>query len=189
MAKSDKNTKKQTTDREVVEQELESKEEQKFVDDYGNVLALWEFPEFVKHERGKVWYITFTIVFLALLVYSYFSDNLLFAVILVIFAFLYLRLGKEDPQTMEAAITEDGVFMGAKFIPYEEFDSFYIIYYPPEIKNLYLQPKSMIKNRIAIPLENQNPVHIRELLLQYLDEDIEKEEAPASEGISKVLKL
>jgi len=196
MAKSDKKTKKENTEEEVKESGLDTEEsfevneeEQAFIDDYGNILALWEFPEFIKHERGKLWYLSFTVVFVALLVYSYYTDNILFAIILVMFAFLYLRLGKGDPQTMETAITEDGIFIGSKFMPYEEFANFYIIYYPPEVKNLYLQPKSILKNRIALPLENQNPIHIREILLQYLEEDLEKEEAPASEGISKILKL
>jgi len=156
---------------------------------HGDIFALWEFPEFIKHERGKLWYASFIIIFLAMLIYSYFSNNLLFAIILVIFAVLYLSSAKDDPITMETAITEDGVFIGSKFIPYETLRNFYIIYYPPEIKNLYLEPKSITKQRIVIPLENQNPVHIREVLLEYLEEDLEKEEIPASEGISRILKL
>lgn len=156
---------------------------------YGDMLAIWEFPEFIKHTRSKLWYISFTIVFLALLTYSYFSNNLLFAIILVIFAVLYLSSVKDDPVTMETAITEAGIFIGSKFIPYEDLENFYIIYYPPEIKNLYFEPKNMFKHRIVIPLETQNPVHLREILLRYLDEDIEKEEIPASEGIAKILKL
>ena len=157
--------------------------------DLVSILAIWEFPEFIKHERGKLWYIGFTIIFLALLTYSYLSDNLLFAIILAIFAILYFTSGKDDPVTMETAITEDGIFIGNKFIDYEDLRSFYIIYYPPEIKNLYFETKSIIKQRIAIPLEGQDPVYIRELLLEYLDEDLEKEEIPASEGISRILKL
>jgi hypothetical protein len=156
---------------------------------YGDILAAWEFPEFIKYQRGKLWYISFTIVFLAMLIYAYFSDNLLFAIILVIFAVLYLSSVKEEPITMETAITEGGVFIGSKFIDYEDLRSFYVIYYPPEIKTLYLETKSFLRPRIAIPLENENPVHIREILLEYLDEDLEREEEPATEGISRIFKL
>jgi len=90
---------------------------------------------------------------------------------------------------METAITEDGIFIGSKFIEYEDLRSFYIIYYPPEIKNLYFETKSVIKQRIVVPLEDQNPVYIREILLNYLDEDLEKEEIPSSESISNIFKL
>ena len=156
---------------------------------HGNILVAWEFPEFIKHEKTKLWYIVFSIIFLAMLSYAYFSDNLLFAIILAIFASLYLTSAKNEPITMETAISEDGIFIGNTFIPYEDLRSFYIIYYPPEIKNLYFETKSFFKQRIAIPLENENPVHIREMLLDYLDEDIKKEEIPTSESITKILKL
>ena len=174
-----------------IKEEISKKEisEDSHEEDYGDILAIWEFPEFIKHERGKLWYISFTIVFLALLTYSYLSDNLLFAIILVIFAILYFTSIKEDPVTMETAITEDGIFIGSKFIEYEDLRSFYIIYYPPEIKNLYFETKSVIKQRIVVPLEDQNPVYIREILLNYLDEDLEKEEIPSSESISNIFKL
>ncbi|MFA6307220.1 MAG: hypothetical protein WCS88_01485 [Patescibacteria group bacterium] len=181
-----KNTKKEANKNENLESE---KAENIDDSDYGKVFAAWEFPEFIKHERGKIWYASFTIVFLALLIYAYFSDNLLFAIILVIFAVLYLTSAKNDPLTVETAITEGGIFINNKFIPYEDFANFYIIYYPPEIKNLYLEPKSIIKHTIVIPLEDQNPIHLREILLTYLDEDLEKEEIPANEGISRILKL
>ena len=97
----------------IQEEEISKKEisEDSHEEDYGDILAIWEFPEFIKHERGKLWYISFTIVFLALLTYSYLSDNLLFAIILVIFAILYFTSIKEDPVTMETAITEDGIFI------------------------------------------------------------------------------
>ena len=175
----------------IQEEEISKKEisEDSHEEDYGDILAIWEFPEFIKHERGKLWYISFTIVFLALLTYSYLSDNLLFAIILVIFAILYFTSIKEDPVTMETAITEDGIFIGSKFIEYEDLRSFYIIYYPPEIKNLYFETKSVIKQRIVVPVEDQNPVYIREILLNYLDEDLEKEEIPSSESISNIFKL
>ena len=193
MVKTNKNTKNVKKAKASAEQADEMVENMGDDDtgagDYGDVLAFWEFPEFIKHQKGTLWYVAFTIVFVALLVYSYFSDNLLFAIILVIFAVLYFSSAKDEPKIVETALTEDGIFIGSKFIPYEDFQNFYIIYYPPEIKNLYFQPKGFIKQRMVIPLENQNPVRIREILVQYLDEDLKKEEIPTSEGISRILKL
>lgn len=189
MAKKEKNTNKNQNTKEVAEEDVYSEEQEEFETNYGRILALWEFPEFIKHSRSKLWYISFTIVFLALLIYSYLTDNLLFAIILVIFAVLYLTSSKDDPKTIETALTEEGIFVGSKFIPYEDIQNFYIIYYPPEVKNLYFEPKNILKPRITIPLEKQHPVRIREILLEYLEEDIAKEEMPASESISKILKL
>lgn len=189
MPKTKKETPKKEKKEDTQNKTEISPEQEMFEEEYGKILALWEFPEFIKHERGKAWYISFTIAFLALLTYSYMTDNLLFAIILVMFAVLYLTSAKDEPKTLEIALAEDGIFIGSRFIPYEDLQNFYIIYYPPEIKNLYLEPKNMLKPRIVIPLETQHPVHIREILLEYLEEDIAKEEIPASESISKILKL
>ena len=158
-------------------------------DIFGEVAAIWEFPEFVKHEKGKAWYATFTIIFLALLVYAYMSNNLLFAIILIVFVILYMSVEKKGPVNVRVALTADGILMNEKFIEYSNFRNFYIIYYPPEIKNLYFEPKSNFKQRVAIPLDDQDPVMIREFLLRFLDEDLKKEEWPASEGISRTLRL
>lgn len=182
--------KKNTTKEPKIEEKVEGEEMlDPLESDYGKILALWDFPEFIKYERSKLWYIGFAVIFLALLVYAYFSNNLLFAIILAIFAIIYLSSAKAEPVTIETAITEDGIFIGSKFIPYEDFRAFYIIYYPPEIKNLYLETRSIFKQRIVIPLENENPVYIRQILLKYLEEDTKKEEIPTSESISKILKL
>lgn len=39
------------------------------------------------------------------------------------------------------------------------------------------------------PLLDQNPVDVRKILLEYLDEDLDKEEISAGESISQILKL
>jgi len=160
-----------------------------YTDDFGKILATWNFPEFIKHAKGKWWYISFTIIFVALIIYSYFADNMLFAIIIVIFTILYLSIENKGPINMEVLITEDGLVLNGKLVEYENLENFYIIYYPPRIKNLYFQPKSTLGQRIVIPLENQNPVEIRHILLDYLDEDLDKEEIPSSESISHLLKL
>lgn len=90
---------------------------------------------------------------------------------------------------MFVAITEDGLLINDKLIEYKDLHQFYIIYYPPEIKNLYFRPKGNLKQRITIPLMDQDPVLVREALLKYLDENLEREETPASEAITKLFKL
>ena len=160
-----------------------------FEKDLGEVLATWDFPEFIKHERGKLWYILFGVIFLAMIIYSYFSDNLLFAIIIALFIITYFSLERRGPINIQVAITEDGILINSKFFAFEDLQDFYIIYYPPQVKNLYFQPKNHLRPAIVWPLEDENPVTIRRILLQYLPEDLEKEEIPASESVSKILRL
>lgn len=157
--------------------------------EFGSIMAAWEFPEFEKHARGKWWYISLIVITIALLTYSYFANNPLFALIILFFLVIYFATDKKNPDNVEFVLTEDGVLIHGKFIEYESFRNFYILYYPPHIKSLYLQPKNELKQLINIPLQNQNPVAIRKILLKYMEEDLEKEEIPNSEGISRLLKL
>lgn len=156
---------------------------------FGKIISMWFFPEFIKHQRGKYWYISAIIVVALLFVYSYFTTNPIFALFIIMTIVLYFWGEKKEPEYIPCLITENGIVIGDKFMEYENFENFYIIYNPPGIKNLYLQPKSNFKPRIALPLEDENPVTIRKTLLKYLDEDLEKEEMPASETISRILKI
>ena len=157
--------------------------------DVGEVLAGWEIPEFTKPSRKKQWYLYFSIIMAALLIYAYFERNLFFAVIIVLFLIIYIVLERRQPEQVTFAITEDGIVIGRKFIEYQMFDSFHIIYYPPEVKNLYLVQKNMLKPLINVPFLDENPAEVRKILLEYLPEDLEKEEKPPSESVGDLFKL
>ena len=158
-------------------------------EDHGKVFAKWNFPEFTKYERSKAWYFWMTFLVVLLLAYSVITINFLFAVIIIIAAITYLLIYRHDPEYVTFSIREDGLEDDERFFPFEAIKSFYIIYQPPEVKTLFFEFKSLIKPRLAIPLENQNPVEIRKILLKYLEEDLEKEDEPFSEGLGRMFKL
>jgi hypothetical protein len=154
----------------------------------GNIILGWEIPEYEKYERGKRWYVWAGIVFGLMLIYALYTVNFLFVVILVLAAVIIVLRTVSEPIKVEFAIFEDGVGVGSKFYQWKDIDSFYIIYEPPEVKNLYFNPKGL-RSRISIPLLKQNPLKVREVLLKYLLEDLEEEQEPLSEAYSRMLKL
>ena len=153
------------------------------------ILMSWEFPEYLKPERGKIWYVCFFSVVILLLIYSMITINFLFAIIVIISSIIVLMRFKHQPGVVDFAITKDGLMVEEKFYAFEQIQDFYIIYKPKEIKNLYFEFKSIVRPRIIIPLEDQNPLAVRDLLKQYLDENLEKEQEPASEAFRKLFKL
>ncbi|MDP2586383.1 MAG: hypothetical protein Q8P32_01250 [Candidatus Komeilibacteria bacterium] len=154
-----------------------------------DLLMSWQFPEYLKPERGKVWYFWFFTIVVLLLVYSMVTINFLFAIIVIMGTIITLMRSKYHPNAVDFAITKDGLMVEGKFYAYDLIKDFYIIYKPKEIKNLYFEFKSLVRPRIIIPLEDQNPLAVRDLLKQYLDENLEKEEEPASEAFRKLFKL
>ncbi len=157
--------------------------------EHEDLLINWHFPEFATHERSKKWYIAAVIVLGILVIYAVWTKNILFAVILILAAFIGVIQHFQKPHDVEAAITEDGIIVGRKFYRYEEIEGFWMIYKPHIAKLLYLDFKNKFKKNLPIPLENVDPIRIREILNQYLEEDLEREEEELSERLAKVLKM
>lgn len=155
-----------------------------------NLYPAWQIDEFVKHQRNKKWYIIASIVALLLIVWAIIDKNYFFALIIILSSALIVFYDGENPKKIMVEIQHDGLFVGEPFYEFQSISNFYIIYKPQEkIKKLFLEFKNPLKHRLSIPLEDQDPVEIRKFLLKYLKEDLEKENEPLSEGLSKLFKI
>jgi len=153
-------------------------------------LISWNIPEHNIYERGNLWYVLFSIIIGLLLLYGLFAKNFLFAVIIIISALIILFHDSQESPFIEFSITDEGVYMGRKFHDFDELEQFAIVYKPNQgIKNLYLDFKNKLKPMLSIPLENKNPVYIRKVLSEYLDEDTERTDPPFSEEFSRLFKI
>lgn len=179
--------------------------------DHGKILASWKFSEFIKPERTKAWYFWALLIVGGLFIWAIITFNFLFALVILMIVFILLLHNKREPQELEFKITEDGLviarslnrnegrqsnpvvndkaIVSQRFYSYKEIKSFYIIYEPPQVKTLYFQLKSSLRPRLSIPLETQNPLKIRKILLKYLEEDLEKDTEPLSDQLARILKL
>jgi hypothetical protein len=165
--------------------------------DYGDEVFTWPVPEFEKHNRPKSWYIGgialgIILILLSIITPNYFFDkpNFLFAVIIIIGALVLIMNDGREPHRVKFSITDEGLMVGKKFIDFDELKNFSVVYKPRQnIKNLYFEFKSSLKYRLSIPLLDMNPLPIREYLLKYLAEDLERTDKPLSEGLAKLFKL
>ncbi|HLD31302.1 MAG TPA: hypothetical protein VJB37_00165 [Patescibacteria group bacterium] len=151
----------------------------------GEVLQEWTIQEFEKHQRTLVWYIFMGAIGLALVFYGLFTGNFLFALIIVLFVIILFLQTHQEPRSIPFQITDQGLVVGTRFYPYVELEKFYVIYNPPEVKKLYIEPKSLIHPRLQIPLLDQNPLGVKTALREFLPEDVEKEEEPVSDRIAR----
>ncbi|MFW5888605.1 MAG: hypothetical protein ACOCVY_02720 [Patescibacteria group bacterium] len=153
-------------------------------------LVSWEVPEHNVYERGRSWYIIFSLIVGALLLYGFLTANFLLAVIAIIASLVILLHDSQEVPQIKFSITDEGIYLGKKFHDFDEFEQFAIIYKPnQDIKNLYLDFKNKLKPMLSIPLENKNPVYIRNILSEYLEEDTERTDPPFSEEFSKLFKI
>lgn len=157
--------------------------------DFGEVFMEWSFPEYNRQKRDKRLLFIIGVLFAGLVIYSIATFNFLFLVILLLTAFIIVIREFQDPMEIRITFTEKGLFLGDKFIPYIDLKNFSILYDPPDIKSLYFVQKSKIKSELSIDLADQNPVEVRKMLLNFVQEDLNREEEPASDVISRILKF
>jgi hypothetical protein len=150
----------------------------------------WEVPEYETHERTRSWYYIAAAIGVLLLVYSVITSNVLFAGIIIIGSVVIILTDGKVPQKVRITLTDEGVEVGRNFYDYDEIKDFSIVYKPKlGVKNLYFEFKTMVKPRLSIPLLDRDPLVIREKLLKYLQEDLERTDQPLSEGLAKMFKL
>ncbi|MFA6993853.1 MAG: hypothetical protein WC268_04675 [Patescibacteria group bacterium] len=156
---------------------------------YGKKLIAWQFPEHEDYERTRGWYIGAGIIGLLLLIYSVFTGNFLFAMIIIVTAVIIFLKATLGYKNLDFAIYERGLRVGEKFYDFKEIKDFYVIYEPPTVKNLYFDFHSWVQPRLQIPLQSKNPVRVREILLDYLTEDLDQENEPLSDAMGRMFKL
>lgn len=162
----------------------------KILNDPGELLTSWDFPEFEKYTRTKIWYIIMGLILIGLITYAIITEGYLFLGIIILYVIIYYLRSKREPLIVQIQIFEDGIQISdSTFYEWKDIKQFWIIYEPPVVKNLYLEFNAGFRPSITISLENQNPLNIRNILLQYISEDTDKENESFSDGLSRLLRL
>lgn len=155
----------------------------------GDILHTWKIREYEVHSRPRMWYVFTVPIGLLLVIYGIFSGNFLFALIIILFAIIIFLQSHRDPISLPFSVTDLGVIVNNRFYPYTELKDFYIIYEPPDVKQLFIEPQSAWRPTLRVPLEDINPNEIRQSLRGHLLEDIEKEEEPFSDMFARRWKM
>lgn len=149
----------------------------------------WSHQDYINYQKDRRWYIISALILVLAVAWSIWDKNYFFAIFLVLFYSVVLLYEKRLPRTIDFYITVEGIKSGNNFYFYREIQYFYIIYRANGIKNLYVEFKNPFSGRLVIPLDGQNAVAIRDYLLQFIDEDLEREAEPLSEQLRKFLRL
>ena len=155
----------------------------------GPVVYQWLLKEYETYNRNRRWYVFMGLMGVILVAYAVATANYLFALIIVLFAIIVYIHDLQQPQEVPFIITTTGIVLGRKYYRYNELASFWILYNPPEVKNLYFTLNNVIKHRLQVPLFDYDPRPIRDVLSQFLSEDLEQEEEPFSDRLARMWQL
>jgi len=148
----------------------------------------WTAPEFIHYPKSPMWFISLGLAGLAVIAYFLLQRDFLTAVMFLLLVITVYFFAKAKPRTMEIALDSHGVKISKMQIPYQRIKSFWIVYQPPETKTLNFETAAYLNRFLTLQLENEDPVAIRDFLLEYLPEDLDRTEQ-LTDKISRTLKF
>jgi len=164
-------------------------EEQNYINEFGKVFTQWRVDEYPNHDRSRTWYILSSIAGIALIIYAIVTANFLFAVIILLSAVITLLSVFRQPEKIDVAITSTGVVIGPAFYEFKDIKDFSIAYKPPEYKLIYFDFDKPWLPLVSIPLEDVDPNEVRECLLPFCLENLDRTNETLTDTVRRVYKL
>ena len=134
----------------------------------GDVLE-WEALEFDYKEHSTDWYWIFGAAIIAASLLATLTNNIMFAIIILIGGFSYHSLAAREPEEVPVSISSRGVSVRKQLFPYENIIAFAIDTEPPR-RRIVLVSATGIVRHTYVPLGDESPALIREYLSEYLNE-------------------
>jgi len=157
--------------------------------DAGIPIMSWESWEFPVVERSKRWYIVASVVGLFLILYAVFTANFIFGVIVLMFAVITLIQDLRKPNRVSVYITSKGFVFGDQFFAFEDIRDFSLSYDPPTVNNLYLSFHGTFQPMLSVALDELNPNEVRQTLLPFVFENLEREGESLTDVLRRVYKM
>jgi hypothetical protein len=152
-----------------------------------DVLAHWQAPEHETFQRDKKWYFYVTLALIVIISWAIYSNSPIMAITFILIGMVgYMHINKE-PRVLDFMITPDGIVAGREIFDFDNLKSFWIFYEPEGLRAISLHTKSSLMPYVHIPIHEEDPIHIREILLDHIEE--EKHEPGLVEAIGRVLNI
>lgn len=130
----------------------------------------WEFEN--KKEKSITWYITASVIWLALIIYWLFTWMYTMSLVVLILVWVYLLIENNSPDKISIEIDDNWVLIWEDFYDYPKIESYSIVYNKniPELIRFRLRTKWF--SVLDIPYSNQiTASEIRNYLNNFLEED------------------
>lgn len=140
------------------------------------ILYKWQAQEHAYQPRSAMWFIALAAgVTLAAGLLVWFG-NILGAIVVAFIGGVIYMLAQRKPETVKYQLRVDGVAVGSHLYAYEDLDAFNVVYKPGEVKTVLVRSKRKLAPLINMEIGEADPVEIRDVLLEFLPEDLEMAE-------------
>jgi hypothetical protein len=135
-----------------------------------SVLLQWIAPEYIKRQKTTAWFIGAGILVILLVLYAIWTNSWTMAVAFIVLAGVYALMHNHEPTQIEVKLTDIGVHVGHRLVPYNQIKAFWVVYHPPAVKVLKLLTTDKLMAELTIQLDGQAPGDVRRVLLKQVPE-------------------
>lgn len=154
-----------------------------------SVIYQWVVEDRRTHERGWIWYVMASLIGIALVTSAIVTQNFLFAILILLFAFIILLQGIVPIKKLKVSVTYSGISVENNHYPWRKFRSFFIIYNPPYVNRLYFEKKDK-QGYLGLELNDDlDPYELRDIMLSFLPENIDKDDEELIDTVRRIFKI
>ena len=134
------------------------------------VVFSWEGPDHIKYQKGKLWYMIAFLVAILFFTWALFENSIPMMISTICAVIAYYLYDQKMPNSVQISISQFGVQVGERLVPFSDLKSFRIDYHPP-VCILSLQPKSAWGHDLSVLFPEQLPPEdLRQFMLTQLPE-------------------
>ena len=135
-----------------------------------NVLLHWQAPEYEIFEKSKKWYLYALLLLAVVVAFAVYTESPVMAITFILIGVVGYIFVNRTPRILDFSITHDGVIAGRDLYEFDNMLSFWIFYDPGQVKVISLHMKNKIMPFVHIPIHDEDPLEIRQVLLEYVPE-------------------
>ena len=130
----------------------------------------WEAPSFYYNPRKKYLFLIVIALLAGAGAMFFYRLDTLTAIFLVLSSVVIMLYTNKKPILIKVTVSRAGVTIDDRTYYYKELKSFWLDYDPQGFKELSLESKKWYIPYIKISIEDQNPVELRSLMINFISE-------------------
>lgn len=147
-------------------------------DDVEDVATLfeWTAPEHMHQERSPQWFAVFAAAVAVVVVIFGLLGNFIASLTVALIGGYMFIVAQHKPSMVRYRLMTEGAALNDTLYHYKHLESFNIVYEPGNVKTVILKSSHRLVPLIHMEIGDADPVAIRDILLEFVREDIHLEE-------------
>ena len=135
----------------------------------------WEALEYEEKSHSVDWFWGMGLTSLSITAISFYMDNFLFGIILILASLILIAFAIREPRMVEHSLTDEGLVVGTNFYSFADMKSFYIQEFDDGSSYIVISTRRSFLPKIIVTLSAHHPPLVREFLLKNVPEVVQRE--------------